>query len=195
MTAISTAAAVIMTPLNLAVWGSLNPDTAAILRKVHLSPIDVFVTIFIILGIPVIAGMIVGKTFPGLVTRVKKPFKVFSLTFFVVIVAMALSANWNYFLVYVGAVMIAVILHNFMALNIGYWSAYLARLVPADRRAVCIEVGIQNSALGLVLTFNFFDGLGGMAILVAFWGIWHIIAGLAAAFIFTRFKISEETAL
>ncbi len=80
-----------------------------------------------------------------------------------------------------------------MALNIGYWSAYLVRLVPADRRAVCIEVGIQNSALGLVLTFNFFDGLGGMAILVAFWGIWHIVSGLTAAFVFTRFKISEKT--
>jgi BASS family bile acid:Na+ symporter len=51
---------------------------------------------------------------------------------------------------------------------------------------VCIEVGIQNSALGLVLVFNFFDGLGGMAILVAWWGIWHIIAGLSAAFLFAR---------
>jgi len=47
-------------------------------------------------------------------------------------------------------------------------------------------VGIQNSGLGLVLVFNFFDGLGGMAILVAWWGIWHIIAGLTAAFIFSR---------
>jgi BASS family bile acid:Na+ symporter len=55
-----------------------------------------------------------------------------------------------------------------------------------DNRAVSIEVGIQNSGLGLVLVFNFFDGLGGMAILVAWWGIWHIIAGLVAAFIFSR---------
>lgn len=194
MTAISTAAAVIMTPLNLAFWGSLNPDTAPILKQVHLSPWDVFVTIFIILGIPVITGMLVGRTFPGLVEKVKRPFKVFSLVFFIAIVAMALSANWNYFLLYVGAVMFAVIVHNFMALNIGYWAASAIKLHPADRRAVAIEVGIQNSALGLVLTFNFFDGLGGMAILVAFWGIWHILAGLMAAFVFTRFKLPEEAA-
>jgi len=34
--------------------------------------------------------------------------------------------------------------------------------------------------------FNFFDGLGGMAILVAWWGIWHIIAGLTTAVFFSR---------
>jgi len=38
----------------------------------------------------------------------------------------------------------------------------------------------------LVLIFNFFGGLGGMAIITAWWGIWHIIAGLMAAFIFSR---------
>ena len=56
------------------------------------------------------------------------------------------------------------------ALNLGYWSGRLCRLDERDSRAVCIEVGIQNSALGLVLVFNFFEGLGGMAILVAWWG-------------------------
>ena len=86
----------------------------------------------------------------------------------------------------VGMVMLIVLLHNALALNLGYWSGRVSRLAERDCRAVCIEVGIQNSALGLVLVFNFFGGLGGMAILVAWWGIWHIIAGLITAFIFTR---------
>jgi BASS family bile acid:Na+ symporter len=43
-----------------------------------------------------------------------------------------------------------------------------------------------------VLVFNFFDGLGGMAILVAWWGVWHIISGLTTAFIFTRRKLPDE---
>ncbi len=80
--------------------------------------------------------------------------------------------------------------HNALALNLGYWSGRLAGLEERDARATCIEVGIQNSALGLVLVFNFFDGLGGMAILVAWWGVWHIIAGLTTAFIFTRRPLS-----
>ena len=189
MTAVSTAAAIVMTPLNLAVWGSLNPDTAEILRQVSLSPMDVFATIFIILGIPLVLGLTLSRIFPSLADRVRKPFKIFSLIFFVVIVGGALAANWNIFLKVVGLVMFVVLIHNALALNLGYWSGRLSRLEERDSRAVCIEVGIQNSALGLVLVFNFFQGLGGMAILVAWWGIWHIIAGMITAFIFTRIPL------
>ena len=192
MTAVSTAAAIIMTPLNLSLWGSLNPDTAEILRKVSLSPMDVFTTIFLILGIPLALGLTLSRIFPSLADKARKPFKIFSLIFFMVIVCGALAANWSIFLKVVGLVMLIVLLHNALALNLGYWSGRLFRLDERDSRAVCIEVGIQNSALGLVLVFNFFEGLGGMAILVAWWGIWHIIAGLITAFIFTRFNLPQE---
>lgn len=186
MTAVSTAAAIIMTPLNLALWGSLNPQTANILREIRLSPMDVFITVFIILGIPLCVGLLVSRAFPTLAAKVRRPFKIFSLVFFIGIVAAALAVNWQNFLHYVGLVFIAVLIHNALALNLGYWSGRLLNLPEQDNRAVSIEVGIQNSGLGLVLVFNFFDGLGGMAILVAWWGIWHIIAGLAAAFVFSR---------
>ena len=63
MTAVSTAAAVFMTPLNLSVWGSLNPATASILRQVRLNPLDVFTTIFMILGVPLVAGMLLSRFF------------------------------------------------------------------------------------------------------------------------------------
>ena len=186
MTAVSTAAAIVMTPFNLAFWGSLNPDTAQILKKVSLSPFDVFVNIFIILGIPLILGLFLARTFPFLVDKLRKPFKIFSLVFFIAIVAGALGANWRHFLNYVGLVFFGVLVHNALALNLGYWAGRLVGLSEPDRRAVSIEVGIQNSGLGLVLVFNFFGGLGGMAIITAWWGIWHIIAGLIAAYFFSR---------
>mgnify|MGYP001825726112 CR=1 FL=1 len=186
MTAASTVAAIVMTPLNLALWGSLNPHTAGILRKVSLSPLDVFITVFVILGVPLCIGLLISRLFPALAAKVRKPFKIFSLVFFIGIVAAALALNWQNFLHYVGLVFIGVLIHNALALNLGYWSGRLCGLPEPDNRAVSIEVGIQNSGLGLVLVFNFFNGLGGMAILVAWWGIWHIIAGLAAAFIFSR---------
>jgi len=192
MTAISTVAAIFMTPLNLSLWGSLNSETAAILRQVQLSPMDVFVTVFVILGIPLIVGQILRKMFPYLADRVRKPFKIFSLVFFMVIVAGALAANWANFIKYVGLVIFAVFLHNALALNLGYWTGRAVKLPERDCRATCIEVGIQNSALGLVLVFNFFEGLGGMAILVAWWGVWHIISGLTTAFILTRRKLPDE---
>lgn len=192
MTAVSTIFAIFMTPLNISFWGSMNSGTASILRQVSLNPIDVFVTVFIILGIPMTIGMTIGHFMPDLANKVRRPFKIFSLIFFIVIVCGALGANWHNFIKYVGLVVFAVFLHNALALNIGYWSGKIARLDERDCRAVSIEVGIQNSALGLVLVFNFFEGLGGMAILVAWWGIWHIIAGLVTAFIFTRRKLSEN---
>jgi bile acid:Na+ symporter, BASS family len=51
----------------------------------------------------------------------------------------------------------------------------------AESLDVSIETGIQNSGPGLLLVFTFFDGLGGMAILVVFWGIWHLVAGMLLA--------------
>jgi len=192
MTAVSTAAAIFMTPFNLALWGSLNPHTAQILREVSLRPFDVFVNIFTILGIPLIAGLLVSRYFPFLAAKVRKPFKIFSLIFFIGIVVAALIANWQNFINYVGLVFIGVLLHNALALNIGYWSGRLFRLDEQDTRAVSIEVGIQNSGLGLVLVFNFFGGLGGMAIITAWWGIWHIIAGLVAAYIFSRRPLDSD---
>lgn len=188
MTALSTIAAVFMTPLNISVWGRLNPSTAPILRAVHLNPVDVFVTVFIILGIPLIVGMGLGRYRPSMADRVRKPFKLFSLVFFVGIACAALAANWQNFVTYVGLVILAVFLQNALAFGIGYGSGRLLGLTEPDCRAVCMEVGIQNSALGLVLVFNFFNGMGGMAILVAWWGIWHIISGLSTAFFFSRIK-------
>jgi len=192
MTAVSTIFAIFMTPLNISFWGSMNSGTAAILRQVSLNPIDVFITVFIILGIPMTIGMTIGHFMPDLANKIRRPFKIFSLIFFILIVCGALGANWQNFIKYVGIVVFAVFLHNALALNIGYWFGKIARLDERDCRAVSIEVGIQNSALGLVLVFSFFDGLGGMAILVAWWGIWHIIAGLVTAFIFTRRKLPEN---
>ena len=186
MTAVSTAAAIFMTPFNLAFWGSLNPRTAQILKEVSLRPFDVFVNIFMILGIPLILGLFLARSFPFLVDKLRKPFKIFSLIFFIGIVAGALGANWQHFINYVGLVFFGVLVHNALALNLGYWAGRLVGLSEEDKRAVSIEVGIQNSGLGLVLVFNFFGGIGGMAIITAWWGIWHIIAGLIAAFIFSR---------
>ncbi len=193
MTAISTTAAVVMTPLNLMIWGSLNPETAVILRQVSLSPWDVFVTVFVILGIPLGFGLLVARWKPQLVERARMPFKVMTVVIFIAVIAGALAANFGIFLQVVGLVVFLVLAHNALALSVGYLAGRLARLPTRDTRAVALEVGIQNSALGLVLVFNFFEGLGGMAIIVAWWGIWHIIAGLGLALFWSRRPIDTSS--
>lgn len=178
MTAVSTALAIIMTPLNLAFWGGLDEGTSAILTEVDLDPLDLLVTILLILGIPLVAGMAVAARYPAMTSRLRKPMKIFSLTAFGLFIVGALAANWQHFLDHVGAVAIAVFLHNGFAILLGYWTARGLRSPKYDARAIGIEVGIQNSALGLILIFSFFDGLGGMAIVAAWWGVWHLLSGL-----------------
>jgi BASS family bile acid:Na+ symporter len=186
MTAISTVAAVLFTPLNLWLWGSLNPSTAGVLREIHLETANLFETILIILGLPTALGMACAGFAPGVARRLHKPFKIFAIVAFGSFVAMAFAQNFNVFVQYVGWVALAVFLHNGMALVIGYWSARLTGLPERDCRAVSIEVGIQNSALGLVLVYRYFDGLGGMALVAGWWGIWHIISGLTVATYWSR---------
>jgi BASS family bile acid:Na+ symporter len=181
MTAISTAVAIVMTPLNLSLWGGLHPETSLILKEVALDPLEMLLAVFLLLGLPMAAGMWAGYRWPRAAARAHKPMKIFSLIVFGLFVLGALVGNWRYFLDYVGFVVLAVFLHNGLALVTGYYVAKLTGLSERDRRAVSIEVGIQNSALGLILIFNFFDGLGGMAIVTAWWGIWHIVSGLSVA--------------
>ena len=181
MTAISTALAIVMTPLNLSFWGRRDPDTAAILETVSLDPLDRLVTILLILGIPLAVGMVVAARRPAWADRLRRPMKIFSLGAFGLFVVGALAANWQQFLDQVGAVALIVALHNGVALALGYWTARGLGSPRYDTRAISIEVGIQNSALALVLIFGFFDGLGGMAIIAAWWGVWHLISGLAIA--------------
>jgi BASS family bile acid:Na+ symporter len=189
MTAISTALAIVMTPANLTFWGSRTAGTAAILREVDLDPFDLFKTILIILGIPLVAGMLVASKRPALAARFRRPMKIFSLTAFGLFIVGALAANWQHFLQNVGYVAFAVVLHNAMGLALGYWTGRGLGCHRYDSRAISIEVGIQNSALALVLIFGFFDGLGGMAIIAAGWGVWHLISGLTVATYWSRHPV------
>ena len=179
--AFSMLGSIFFTPFNLSFWGELNPHTRPILHAVALSPWQVLGTIVVLLGLPTALGMWASHRYPTLAARARHPFRLLSLTFFALFVVGALVVNWDFFMKYVQRVVLFVFLLNAFALLTGYYTAKLARLPEGDRRAVSLEVGIQNSGFGLALVFNFFGGLGGMAIVAAWWGIWHILVGLTLA--------------
>lgn len=181
MTAVSTLAATLTTPLNLTFWGSLHPSTAALLREVSLDPLQVALNVALLLALPCTLGMLLAHFAPAVAQRLRRPMRILSVVFFGLVVVGAFASNWSVFLVAIGFVALPVALLNALALGLGWFGAGIAGLPDLDRRAVAIEVGIQNSGLGLVLIFNFFEGLGGMAIVAGWWGIWHIIAGLGLA--------------
>lgn len=194
MTAVSTAAATVMTPLNVSIWGRLNPRTAPILEQIQISYLDLFLTVMLILGLPLVVGMACARTMPRVAKALHIPLKYFSIVFFLVFVVFLFTRNYDVFTNYIHWVAAAVVIHNVVAFSTGYGMGRASGLPPRDCRAVAIEVGIQNSALGLTLIFQFFAGLGGMALVAGAWGIWHIIAGLAVASIWSRRPVEVATA-
>ncbi len=181
LTAVATMAAVIMTPFNLAFWGSFYEPSAALVRETSVDPLQMAMTVAILLLIPLALGMAVNAKYEKLAERLRRPMRLISMLIFAAFVVGALAANWQHFIDYVGVVFVLVLIHNAIALTGGYGIAYVSGLSERDRRAISIETGIQNSGLGLILIFNFFDGLGGMAIVAAWWGVWHILSGFAIA--------------
>jgi BASS family bile acid:Na+ symporter len=178
LTAIATLLAIVMTPLNLQVWGSLYEPTAQILKEVSISPFEMVKLVALLLGVPLVLGMLVNHFEPELAKKMAKGFKIGSLLFFVVLVFLALYKNRNIFLDYIFYVFWLVLLHNLIAFLTGFSLAKAMGFSKENVRSITIETGIQNSGLGLLLIFTFFDGLGGMALLTAFWGIWHLVSGL-----------------
>ena len=186
LTAFSTVAAIVMTPLNIAFWGSLYAPTRAILQETAIDPVSVAVTVGFMLVLPLCLGMLLNARRPDTAARLRTPFQYLSMGIFIAFVAIALAANWSLFLQYATAVAALVLVHNALALGGGYVVATAAGLSAFDRRAITIETGIQNSGLGLILIFGFFHGLGGMAVVAAFWGMWHIISGISLAGLMAR---------
>lgn len=177
LTAIATLLAIVATPLNFTFWASMYEPTAAILQEVRLDFWEVFKIVVLILGIPLVLGMTLRHFKPVLAVKLTKWIKGFGVIFFAAFVLVAFSMNFENFLAYVHHVIGYVFLHNALALTGGFAIGSVLGLAFEDRKSIAIETGIQNSGLGLLLIFNFFEGLGGMALIAAWWGIWHILAG------------------
>ncbi len=177
LSAISTLVAGIFVPFNFAFWSQFIPDTSDLLFEVSLSFSELFKSISISLALPMFAGLLFCRYFPLAAHRLKKPVSVLSRIFFSILLAGAILTNWSNFINHISEILLLVALHNGSALLIGWVWAKLNFLSTRDCRTITIEVGIQNSSLGLLLSLQYFPHLGGMAFIAAWWGIWHIISG------------------
>jgi BASS family bile acid:Na+ symporter len=196
LTAITTSLSTVLTPANFALWGGLyvnfvNPQAGSALRELHIDIYQMFETVFLLLGVPLVLGILVSHYLPKVADKLKKPMQYFSILFFIMMVVLAFGNNLDLFVKYIGFIFILVLIHNGLALSTGFGMATIFKLPFADRRTLTIETGIQNSGLGLVLLFNpkIFPpdlAIGGMLFITAWWGIWHIISGLSVSLIFSR---------
>lgn len=186
LTTLATFLSLVMTPLNLKLYASFYPPTQSLLHEIDIDEWAVIRTIFTIVLLPLLLGLGFRNWKEAWAEKLSPYFKKASILIFIAFVIIAFSKNYNLFLEYIHIVALLVLVHNALALSSGYSLGLLFSLCKRDRRTIAIETGIQNSGLGLVIIFAFFEGLGGMALVTAWWGIWHIIAGLSIAFIWSK---------
>jgi BASS family bile acid:Na+ symporter len=179
LTTVSSLAATVLTPFNFALYGWLNPRTRELLQAVTIPLGGILAQVALVLALPVVLGMLLGSRFPDAAKRAEGPLRTLSLVVLLAFIGGAFWENRTLFASRFGDFFWLVAAQNAMALGIGLFVAKVARLAEADRRAVTIEVGIHNSALGLAILFTFFPAAGSMMLITAWWGVWHLISGLA----------------
>ena len=184
--------AIFLMPINMAFWGGLHPTGSKLLERIELSAADMLVEVGIVIGVPFVLGLTIRHFAPraaAIAHRIVGPVSFLALAAIIVI---GVANNWDIFIHYIGVVLLAVFLHDALALLLGYGIGRGTRLPLASTKAMTFEVGIRNAGLGLLLVFTYFDGLGGMALVAAWWGIWDIIAGLAVATVWRRRAVTPE---
>ncbi|TXD52061.1 MULTISPECIES: bile acid:sodium symporter family protein [unclassified Polaribacter] len=192
LTAFATLICIFMTPFNLQFWGSMYQPTHEILKTVELNWLDLLKLVSLILGIPLIAGMLIKHYHSEMAGKIEKVLKPLSMLVFIALIFIAFSQNLKVFLNHIHHVVLLVIFHNIIAFILGFYTAKIFGLSHQDCKTISMETGIQNGGLGLLLIFGFFEGLGGMALLAAFWGIWDVFSGMALATFWGRNKNKLE---
>jgi len=194
LTAFATLAASFLTPLNFAFWGSryvhFYEHGGNLNIPIKIEFLEMAKVVFLLLGLPLVAGMLFAHYFPGITKRYLKSIKIISIFLYLTFIAGALYANLEYIPGYVLPIGILVLFLNSQTLLTGYLVGTIARTSIPDRRTLSIETGIQNSGLALVLIFNpkLFNANGGMAFMAAWWGIWQMISGIGIAAILGNIK-------
>lgn len=189
LSASTTVLATVSTPFNFGLWGGLylqfmSTKAGHLLQPLQIDNMQMFETVFILLGIPLAIGMLFSKFLPTITRKLVQPIQYLSIVFFIALVVIAFFNNWRLFLDHIYYIFFIVLVHNLLAFSTGYSLARIFKVPPKDRRTITFEMGIQNSGLGLVLLFNpkIFPpdmAVGGMLFITAWWGIWHIISGLS----------------
>lgn len=187
LTMISTLLCVVSTPLIFTVAKSLLPFSTISVHIFEIKFGDMIVSIAQLIVIPLVLGVLFAAYLPGITMMIRKTVKNLSFVVFIGFVIAAVLGNLQNLRLYLYIVFFIVLIHNSLALWMGhFWAKKIMKLPIQDARTISIETGIQNSGLALILIFNFFDGNGGMALIAAWWSIWHLISAMTMAWWWNR---------
>ena len=183
LTATSAVFAAIVTPVSILFWSSLYPPTRTLLSEINIDVVAFLTQTLIILALPLLLGMLLRHFAPKLAEKIQTPLAVLSGLALLAIILIASSRLFPVFIALGAGIFALVIFHNAFAFGLGYLSARLIKADTPSRRTLTIEVGIQNSGLGIVILLTQLGGVGGAGAVAGLWGVWHLIAGTTLAFL------------
>ena len=178
LTTASNVVAIAITPVAVAFWCGLNPAADDLLRDVSIDAWEMVAEVALLIGLPFAAGLLVAWRFPRFAARAQRYVEPGALVLLLLVVVGGLGGQFEAFRTYVGVVAPAIILQNAVSLVVGYGTGRGLRLAVAGVRAMTFELGVRNTGLALVLALGFFGDLGGVAFVVALWGLWDVTTGL-----------------
>ncbi len=175
LTTVSTLLAIVMTPLLTDLYVG---------QKIPVPVQSMLWSIFKIVLLPVTLGVVVNSLAGARLARFKPVFPLISVVAIVLIIAIIVALNRSNLGSLGIAVAAAVVLHNSLGLLLGYWIPRGLGLSEQLCRTLAIEVGMQNSGLGVALAVKYFSVAA--ALPGAIFSIWHNLSGSMLAGYWSR---------
>lgn len=177
MTGVSTLFAPFLTPL--LTWALAG-------KSVNVDVVGMLLSILWVVILPIVVGLIVKGLWPNFTKKATDYLPAFSSIAIAMIVAIIISANANKLLAGGSIIVLVVILHNLCGLSLGYLIGRLLGLSETKKRAISIEVGMQNSGLASSLATIHFAAYPLATIPGAIFSVWHNLSGAAVAYLYSN---------
>ncbi len=177
ITSASTILAPVMTPLLTYVYAG---------KTVDVNMLSMFLSIIQVVLLPIAIGFAVNRFFSRFAEKAIDVLPLVSTLAIVAIVGTVVSANAARLMGCGLLILIIVVLHNLLGYALGYAAAKLLKMDTTKRRAVAIEVGMQNSGLATSLATVHFAQYPLATIPGAVFSVWHNVSGAILANVFLR---------
>ena len=177
MTGVSTLLAPFLTPL--LTWALAG-------KSVNVDVVGMLLSILWVVIVPIIVGLIVKWLWPKFTEQATDYLPAFSSIAIATIVAIIIAANASKLLAGGMIIIVVVAMHNVCGLALGYLIGRLLQLTEAKKRAISIEVGMQNSGLASSLATIHFAAYPLATIPGAIFSVWHNLSGALVARLYTR---------
>ena len=179
MTGVSTLLAPLVTPL--LTWALAG-------KSVDVDVAGMLLSILCVVILPIIIGLIIKALLPKFTKEATDYLPALSSIAIAVIVAIIIGATAEKLMAGGLLIVIVVMLHNLCGLSIGYLIGRLLSLSEPKKRAISIEVGMQNSGLASSLATLHFAAYPLATVPGAIFSVWHNISGAAVAYIYRKQK-------